>query len=197
MLYDKMLSDLTSFNWSRDKKSVFECGSLCCLPRPPAVAVTDFDLEKLDVCASCHPVHFAGIKQRKQRACQTHNMYAIQHNTKHVLLRYIGSIMDKAVSVLLDCGASDNFMSMDYAKQLNLKLTPMRPTSAKLANGTQLSIRYLVRDVVLDIGGYTVVQDYKVMEMKNLGIVLGKPWFNDADPHISWKSNTVHCRVVV
>ena len=127
--------------------------------------------------------------ETRQRAGRARELHATRQDTKHVLLRYIGFIMNMTVNVLLDCGASDNFMSMAYAQQLNLKLVPIAPTSANLADGTQLSIRYVVRDVVLDIGGYTVVQDYKVMQMKNLGLVLGKPWFNDADPHISWKSN--------
>jgi hypothetical protein len=42
--------------------------------------------------------------------------------------------------------------------------------------------------------GYVCLVEFKVMSMSGLIMVLGKPWFNDADPHMSWKMNTMHIR---
>ena len=83
---------------------------------------------------------------------------------------------------------------MSYAKRLNLKLVPVPQSSAQLANGSRIHIRYVVRQVLLNIGDYSVIQDYKVMEIKGLGVVLGKPWFNQVDPNIDGRTNTAHIR---
>lgn len=116
--------------------------------------------------------------------------------TRHTLMRYVAQVLGSiAVMVLVDSGASDNFMDMSVARKANLKLEKLpKSTSAKLANGSHITIEYVVRDVLMQIGAYTLVADFKVMPMTGLGIVLGKPWLNDADPHVSWKTNTMHIR---
>jgi hypothetical protein len=103
-------------------------------------------------------------------------------------MRYVAPVQDINVEVLADSGASDNFLSLHIATQAHLKLIELdRPTSATLANGSSLQIRHLVKDVPVQIGDYVRLVDFKVMSMSSLSMVLGKPWFNDADPHVSWK----------
>ena len=183
--YDYMFN-MWAFNTTGDHKSMFFCQNACCHISAPGEYNGKIEFNELDVCLACP------VKQKHSKLNEFHTL--AQEGTKHVLLKYVGHIMDLPVSVLLDCGASDNFISMSYAKRLNLKLVPVPQSSAQLANGSRIHIRYVVRQVLLNVGDYSVIQDYKVMEMKGLGVVLGKPWFNHADPNIDWRTNTTHIR---
>lgn len=167
--------------------SAFACEEVCCLSTEQRERVR---FETMDMCSECPPEH------QGRNACQNNVLRAShEEETRHTLLRYVGRVFNTAVKVLCDCGASDNFMDMNVAKAANLKLVELKnATSAKLANGSRINIKHMVKDVVLEIGCYTVVVDFKVMPMNGLGVVLGKPWFNDADPMISWKTNIMNVR---
>ena len=118
---------------------------------------------------------------------------------RHLLLKYPLNILGTAAEGMLDSGASDNFMSTSRSNFLHarfgLRKTRLaNPTSAKLANGGTISCTHKIHDVPIQLGEYHFLADFKVLNMKGLDVVLGKPWLTDVNPIIDFKSNSLCIR---
>ena len=58
---------------------------------------------------------------------------AIQRNTRHTLMRYVASIHDVNAEVLVDCGASDNFLAiLLFANPASLSYSPRHQAQTAL-----------------------------------------------------------------
>ena len=188
---DLYIHSLSTFNSKpdSDKQSLFWCQSDKSSKPPPFRDKDNTALDNLKDLDFCLP-------------CTAHTLHTVQshiYSTKkpqrfrHTLLKYLAVIMDTTVETLIDSGASDDFISLTLAKKLGLKLTPLRnPTAAKLANGNDISCKYVAHNVLLQIGDYHVIRSFKVLNMDHLQVVLGKPWLTEADPRISFATNTMH-----
>jgi hypothetical protein len=205
---DDYVEKMMDFN-SAEHTGIFQCEALCCKDKSNkginrhkvkcvdnlevdlhrVKCVDDLDMDQMQICALPEDGlgSLCGNKSTRRAV--------VRRGTRHTLMRYVASVHDISVEVLADCGASDDFLSLHIAKRAHLKLTELEePTSATLANGSSMQIRYMAKGVPVQIGDYMCLVDFKVLTMSSLSMVLGKPWFNDADPHMSWKTNTMHIR---
>jgi len=102
-----------------------------------------------------------------------------------------GKIDRHAVSVMIDSGASGNFM----AKQLvDLCGLPVARTSkgltVTLADGNVRPCDSSV-SVTLRMGKHQETMALRVIDLPHHDIILGKPWLRTHNPRIDWKRNTV------
>jgi len=195
------IEKMAGFN-AAEHTGIFQCEAPCCKDKTNGginlhrvKRVDNLELNKMQICALADDGlgSLCGNKSTRRAAVRIKERH--NRSTRHTLMRYVASVQDINVEVLADCGASDNFLSLHIATQAHLKLIELdKPTSATLANGSSLQIRHMVKDVPVQIGDYVCLVDFKVMSMSSLSMVLGKPWFNDADPHMSWRTNTMHIR---
>lgn len=121
------------------------------------------------------------------------------HIFRNLLLKYPLNILGSSAEGMLDSGASDNFMSTRRAKFLEsrfgLKRTPLqRTTAAKLANGGTISCTHILKQVPIQLGEYHFLADFKILNMNQLDVVLGKPWLTDVNPIIDFKCNNLCIR---
>ena len=104
-----------------------------------------------------------------------------------VLLKFTGILgtRSKAV-VLLDCGATGNFVSETYARQLGLK-QQQSPTRVCLADGRTSDSVGLLPAVNVRIGTYSEKMDLIVTQLQGYDIILGMAWLEKYNPRVDWR----------
>jgi hypothetical protein len=90
---------------------------------------------------------------------------------------------------LLDSGATENFMSLNYAKYLHLPIKNLRePRKLFNVDGTPNKagdLRYYV-DLATRTGPSTRTLRYFLSDLGDNKVILGYPWFAAAQPKIDW-----------
>ena len=82
---------------------------------------------------------------------------------------------DSSVKLLVNCGATSDFMWMQTAKRARLPLYKLRnPGHVLTAGGTQVEVRYYTRAYVR-VGELVICHHFKVLEILP-DVVLGLPW---------------------
>ena len=93
---------------------------------------------------------------------------------------------DSSVEVLVDCGATSDFMSMQTAKRARLPLYKLRNLGHVLiARGVEVEVRYYTRAYVR-VGELVFRHHFKVLESLP-DVVLGLPWLRSYNPTVNWK----------
>ena len=93
---------------------------------------------------------------------------------------------DSSVELLVDCGATSDFMSIQTAKRARLPLYKLRnPGHVLTAGGVQVEVRYYTRAYVR-VGELVFCHHFKVLEILP-DVVLGLPWLRSYNPTVNWK----------
>ena len=99
-----------------------------------------------------------------------------------------------SVSALIDSGADECLMDVSFACQAGVPLVALNHSLSPLAiDGHKLSaISYATRPLKLTISGnHTEWISFYVLHAPNAPLVLGQPWLEKHDPHISWSSGRI------
>ena len=112
--------------------------------------------------------------------------------THHNLMVVIGNVGTTNVKILIDSGASHDFMSAKLAAKLRVSMqelgTPMR---VRLANGAH-SITKHHAHVSLNVGDdYKDRRSFVITALDGFDMVLGMPWLAQYDPHIKWSTQEI------
>ncbi len=107
--------------------------------------------------------------------------------TLHV---YLHSKLKRAKTIaLLDLGATENFMSLDYAKHLHLPIKTLKePRKLFNVDGTPNKagdLKYYT-DLGTRTGTSTQTLRYFLSDLEDSRVILGYPWFTTAQPKIDW-----------
>src|SRR5712671_4117484 len=110
---------------------------------------------------------------------------------KSMMLRiYLQSKSKRAKTIaLLDSGATENFMSLDYAKHLHLPIKVLKELR-KLFNVDRTpnkarDLKYYT-DLGTRTGTSTWTLQYFLSDLGDSRVILGYPWFAAAQPKIDW-----------
>jgi hypothetical protein len=107
--------------------------------------------------------------------------------TLHVFL-HSKSKRAKTVA-LLDSGATENFMSLDYTKYLHLLIKTLRePRKLFNVDGTPNragDLKYFT-DLTTRTRTKLTMLRYFLLDLGNNKVILGYPWFAAAQPKIDW-----------
>ncbi len=91
---------------------------------------------------------------------------------------------------LLDSGATENFLNLDYAKWLNLPIKQL-PFPRKLFNvdGTENKAGQLqfYMDLAIRTESTTTAMRFFLTQLGEHKAILGYPWFTAVQPKIDWK----------
>src|SRR5712672_3412896 len=106
-------------------------------------------------------------------------------------------------STLLDCGATENFMSMDYAKWLHLpvkRLSAPRPLFNVDGTTNRKGDLLFYSDLRMRTGSITKVMRFFLTDLGHHRIILGYPWFVANQPRIDWAKGWIdasHLPVII
>lgn len=108
------------------------------------------------------------------------------------LVRLDGKLAGRKVRILLDSGATGNFMSSAMADRYHFPKQPELPNMGViLANGEKQAVR-LQPALKVSIGTYRDTMDFLVTDLLDgVDIILGKTWLDRLNPNVDWPSNTL------
>lgn len=109
------------------------------------------------------------------------------------LVRFRGYCNGIPCTVLIDSGASSNFIDYKYTKLHKLPTVSLpQSETLELADGSQSSITEVVLKPNLKIADYhDLYLPLNVVKLSGYDLILGKPWLTRMNPHIDWEKNIV------
>jgi len=117
---------------------------------------------------------------------------------------YIHSSHKRAESsALLDCGATENFISLDYAKWLCLpikRLLAPRPLFNVDGTTNRKGDLFFYSDLRIKTGSVVKIMRFFLTDLGHHRIILGYPWFAANQPRIDWAKGWIdisHLLVIV
>ncbi|XP_045802278.1 uncharacterized protein LOC123895846 [Trifolium pratense] len=100
-----------------------------------------------------------------------------------------GKISDVGVLVLIDSGATHNFISPQITTALGLQVTPMAEKYIKLGDGHKIVSRGICKNVSIQMETVHIVVDAWVLELGGLDMVLGVSWLSTLGKVVmDWKT---------
>jgi hypothetical protein len=106
-------------------------------------------------------------------------------------IEFEGTLAGRLVSVLLDSGASANFVNSDLVHELSLPTAPISsPVNVRVADGRTSVVKHSVT-ADLSVGTMHFGVICMPTELYHYDFVLGKPWLTVFNPFINWKLNAV------
>src|SRR5712671_7211736 len=106
-------------------------------------------------------------------------------------------------TALLDSGATENLMNLDYAKWLNLpikRLEASRPLFNVNGTTNRKGDLYFYSNLTIHTGAVQKVMCFFLTDLGHHCIILGYPWFAAAQPRIDWAKGWIdasHLPVVI
>jgi hypothetical protein len=106
-------------------------------------------------------------------------------------IEFEGTLAGRPVRVLLDSGASANFVNSDLVHELSLPTAPISsPVTVRVADGRTSVVKHSVT-ADLSVGTMHFGVTCMATELYHYDFVLGKPWLTVFNPFINWKLNAV------
>jgi hypothetical protein len=96
--------------------------------------------------------------------------------TSKKTIKLWGDLLNRKVLVLVDCGASHNFISSVLVQNLNLQFTPNSSFTVEVGDGRKIPCVGVCSQLSITLQGLHVQQDFYVFELGNVDIVLGMEW---------------------
>ena len=93
--------------------------------------------------------------------------------------------------VLVDCGATGNFIASKFAAKAKLALTVGPPSTANLANGQPQDASGVSCGTPVRIGSYTDRIDFNVTDLCGYDVILGMPWLEQYSVIPDWRGKSV------
>ena len=98
----------------------------------------------------------------------------------------------KQARVLIDCGASLDFISTKMVAELMLKTVQHnQDLDVELPNGEHMVSRRTTAIVEVIICNYARAIECTVIDLKKYDVILGRPWLANENPNLNWRSNQV------
>jgi hypothetical protein len=118
----------------------------------------------------------------------------VEHNRSHPrkLLQIRGTLNERPVLLLVDCGASSNFVSTEFIKNNNLGIsTASTVNTVTLADGSQQASCGTLEHACITVGTYTDHFDFTVLPLPKYDAILGQSWLQSLNPNIDWIKQSI------
>jgi len=110
------------------------------------------------------------------------------------LLVFQGRINGKQARIMLDSGASHNFVDTQWIHSNELFSTTKPHPGAgtvSMANGTEERNSRFLEEATLELGKYTTKLNFDVIKVERYDAILGMKWFKEENPTIDWDAGQV------
>jgi RNase H-like domain found in reverse transcriptase/Reverse transcriptase (RNA-dependent DNA polymerase)/Integrase zinc binding domain/Retroviral aspartyl protease/Chromo (CHRromatin Organisation MOdifier) domain/DNA N-6-adenine-methyltransferase (Dam) len=107
------------------------------------------------------------------------------------LLTFEGTINGKTARVMVDSGATHNFIGSTFVKLTKMPTCPVFATKVHLADGSLHSTIRRCVDLELEIEQYATRCDFLVTHLEGHDLILGMQWLQAANPAIDFQAQTL------
>ncbi|PNX69554.1 retrotransposon-related protein, partial [Trifolium pratense] len=179
----------------RQKGLCFKCGGPFhpmhqCPDRQLRVLVLDEDAEG-ETEENVIAVEVDGSDEEKQGEMCILNLNHISHGNNKTV-KFQGEMCGVPVLVLVDSGATHNFISQKLVHKLELPVEETPITSIKLGDGFKTSTQGVCKSVELCIGDFKLIPSMHLFELGGIDVVLGIEWLKTlGDMIVNWHQQTM------
>ena len=107
-----------------------------------------------------------------------------------------GVIKEAEVTILIDCGATHNFIGLNLVDELQLPLATTTYYGVVIGTGVAIKGKGICRGVVLTMQGPTIVQDFLPLDLGSTNVVLGMQWLGSLGTmEVNWNQLTMKFRM--
>ncbi|XP_062085608.1 uncharacterized protein LOC133791705 [Humulus lupulus] len=107
-------------------------------------------------------------------------------------LKLAGHIGQRPVTVLVDSGATHNFISMDVVSQVGIPIIATTCYGVLLGIGGKVRTEGVCAQVELDLGAVRVVTDFLPLELGGADVILGIKWLETlGNMQVNWKTMVI------
>lgn len=89
-----------------------------------------------------------------------------------------GIVGGKEAIVLIDCGATHNFIHQKLADELNLQVAETLNYGIVVGNGKAIRGQGVCKSVMVMLQGITIVNDFLPLELGKMDVILGMAWLS-------------------
>jgi hypothetical protein len=107
------------------------------------------------------------------------------------LIKLAGVIGSRPAVILVDSGATGNFVSTTFASNAKLVLTAGPPSTASLANGQPQDASSIACGTRMRIDTYIDRIDFNVTDLGNFDVILGMAWLEKFQVVPDWRGKSV------
>ncbi len=98
----------------------------------------------------------------------------------------------KLARVLIDPGATHNFVATDFVERQQLQLAPSEHKAVVTADGKRVACKGKLSHVHLKHRLYTTtLPECCIFDLQDFDLILGMPWLKHANPDIDWQTHEV------
>ena len=168
--------------------------SFVMLPEPMDLGATESETERckrLGLCFHCkkkgHNSRNCWVKYPEKKHNKINEQYVIASSCS--LLMMSGRINNLKTDILIDSGATHNFMSVEMFKKLETTLSKTNQ-HVNFANGETKECIGLTT-IKLQVGEYLEDIVARIVPIK-FDVILGMQWLTKHNPTINWNTNTIN-----
>ncbi|KAL0536565.1 hypothetical protein IC582_025514 [Cucumis melo] len=102
-----------------------------------------------------------------------------------------GKLLNKEIIVMIDCGATHNFISEKLVKTLRLSTKETTYYGVILGSGTAIQEKGVCQAVEIHLADWKVTEDFLPLEVGGVDVILGMQWLHSLGVTIvNWKNLT-------
>lgn len=107
-------------------------------------------------------------------------------------MKMLGCIEGHEVIVMVDPGATHNFISLETVKKLGVPVLPSKEYGVSLGTGDSVMGIGLCKSVVLELQGIVIIENFLPLELGNSDVILGIQWLEKLGTMTTnWKTQTL------
>jgi hypothetical protein len=119
------------------------------------------------------------------------DLHHLAHET-HQTMKFQGMIHGVEVLVLVDSGATHNFISQKLVHQMDWPVEPTAQMKVKLGNGFQIATQGVCRRLEICVGDLKINPEMHLFELGGIDVVLGIEWLKTlGDIITNWRQQTM------
>ena len=156
-------------------------------PSTPAVAVAESP-PKAPGPPSPHPSWASLVRAQIRKLESTEYRGPVMRP----LIRFKGTINGQQADIMLDCGATGNFVSSSFVERhaMSVVQKSSAPT-VTLADGSTQPAGGVLRMAALSVGTFAEKLDFVSIKLDAYDVILGMSWLFHHNPVIDWRQHTV------
>lgn len=129
-----------------------------------------------------------------EMVCQTldYRVLEAMELARSTTIKLEGALAGYPIILLVDSGASHNFIARELVSSLSLRVTETKEFCVGLGNGSRCFSQGICKALDIKVGRYTMTVDAYVLDLGGVDVILGVAWLETCGKTmIDWKKKTI------